>query len=86
MTESTTWKRLGSAAAWLARRYAQSGVPQDQAVVRCMGQLVALRPAMTPARHPVNRDAALLGWVRSGALTWGEAEALYVLDATTAWR
>jgi hypothetical protein len=86
MTESTTWKRLGSAAARLARRCAQSGVPQDQAVVRCMGQLVALRPGTPPVRHSANRDAALLDWVRSGDLTWGEAEALYVLDATTAWR
>ena len=86
MTESTRWKRLGSAAARLTHRLAQSGVSQDYGVVRCMGQLVALRPGMPSARHAANRDAAVLAWVRSGDVTWGEAEALYVLDVTTAWR
>jgi hypothetical protein len=62
----------------------------DVTVLRGMGQLVALdsRPA---ARHLLDlpraeRSDLLVEWTRSGELSYGEAEQLMALDATTRWQ
>src|SRR5512144_690611 len=85
---------------WLSagvRRYLGAEVSGNLPVASCMGFLIPLRPAGTHAggtgRHRTDRHDSpdrsqelLLTWVRSGDLTWGEAETLLALDQSTPWR
>lgn len=61
-------------------------------VVRCGDFLIAIlrdsaerMPLVGAELDSDARMGRLAGWVRSGRVTWGEAEALLVLDETTPW-
>jgi hypothetical protein len=49
-----------------------------------MGQLVPLKTAAPPV-DAFDGMELLLAWVRSGDLTWDQAEALLVLERSTPW-
>jgi hypothetical protein len=64
-------------------------VSESLEVVRCGDFLLPLpstpEPSTSERLDPVARVERLVSWVRSDDLTWGEAEALLVLDETTQW-
>ena len=78
------WTRLGRTASGIVHRYVTAGSSGDLPVVRVMGQLVPLRPAAVPA-DAFDGVELLLAWVKSGDLTWQQAEALLALDKATPW-